>query len=433
MNDRSALDLARKCVRCGFCLDACPTYRITGTETLSPRGRIRLMTSVMTGETPLTQEIIASIDACLGCRACETACPSGVSYGRIVEHFRTRIEESGERPRLTQDAKRGIIASMRSPTVFAASLKASRAYAALTHAASDSADGPTIPAPVAHALSGQSPSATVMPDTPDQVAVGSLPTFSPAIGERRFTVCMLQGCVMRVLYHTTNMATIRVLQRAGCDVICPPDLGCCGALDFHAGYHASGVARAAAILATLRNMRFDAFVINSAGCGSTVREYGTLLGDEPVLAGEAAALASKARDVSEFLDEIGIPGSPGRFEAVVTYHDACHLAHGQGITAAPRRLLQSVPGIELVPLRESDMCCGSAGTYNLTQPEMARRLLDRKVDNIIATGAQVVAMGNPGCMAWIARGLKDRHSSIRVMHVVEILDEAIRNASEAGD
>ncbi len=432
MDDSRAVALARKCVRCGFCMDACPTYRLTGVETLSPRGRIRLMTSAMTGEADISADIVGGIDLCLGCRACETACPSGVQYGRIVEHFRNRIEETGARRKLQRDAKQGIIGAMRSPRLFAASLMASRALPMGAGGSGEHASrAPEMPPLVAHTLSG-SDAATLMPDAPETVGVGSIPAFSPAIGKRRFRVRILQGCVMRVLYHQTNLATVRVLQHAGCDVLCPPDLGCCGALDFHAGNHASGVSSARAALRALRHADFDAFVINSAGCGSTIREYGVLLEDDPTCAAEAKALASKARDVSEFLADVGLPDVRLSFPAVVTYHDACHLAHGQGITDPPRRLLESIEGLKLVPLRESDMCCGSAGTYNLTQPDMARRLLDRKVSNIIETGAQVVAMGNPGCMAWIARGLKAAGSSIRVMHTIEVLNEAIMRPEPTG-
>ena len=428
MNDPKAVELAQKCVRCGFCMDACPTYRLTGIETLSPRGRIRLMTSVMTGEAEPASEIAAAIDTCLGCRACETACPSGVQYGRIVEHFRHRIEETGARSKLQHDAKKGIIATMRAPRAFAASLMASRVFGHVAPHLGVSGSGSTpMPALVAQALSGNA-SVTLMPDTPDTIQVGSLPEYSPAIGERRFRVCLLQGCVMRVLYHETNVATVRVLQHAGCDVYCPPELGCCGALDFHAGDPASGAASAQRVLKALRQYDFDAFVINSAGCGSTIREYGTLLEDDPTWAAEAAALSAKTLDVSEFIAKIGLPDVLLRLAAVVTYHDACHLAHGQGIREAPRRLLESIQGLTLVPLKESDMCCGSAGTYNLTQPEMARKLLERKVANIVATNAQIVAMGNPGCMAWIARGLKEYGSGIRTMHTVEILNEAIQTA-----
>lgn len=435
MTDRQVIELTRRCVRCGFCLDACPTYRLTRSETQSPRGRLRLMASVMSGEADLNADTVEAIDICLGCRACETACPSGVQYGHVVEHFRARIHESGIRARLQTDVKRGLMSAMENPGLFATTLAASKRFSALlrigTPADGSGVGSSLMPAPVASILSGTRGDATLMPDTPDDLTVGTLPAHAPAIGPRRTTVCMLQGCVMRVLYHRTNVATMRVLQRAGCDVLCPSDAGCCGALDLHAGFMAEGAARARELIRSLNALSFDAFVVNSAGCGSTIRDYGHTLADDPTWAKAAAAIAARTRDVSEFLDELGIPAPMGRFDAVVTYHDACHLAHGQGVTDAPRRLLAAVPGLKLVPLRESDTCCGSAGTYNLTQPEMARRLLERKVDNIMATGASVVAMGNPGCMAWIARGLKDRGSNIRVMHVVEILDEALQ-AGERG-
>jgi glycolate oxidase iron-sulfur subunit len=382
----------------------------------------------MAGEAQTTPDLIAAIDACLGCRACETACPSAVRYGTVLEHFRGRIEDRGARNKLAGDAKRGLIGGMGRPGLFSVALGASRALSALdrilhpSHARTDPTRG--LPRPIAGALSGGSCSETLMPEVPTDTSVHSLPAYAPAVGPRRYTVAVLQGCVMRVLYHRTNVATVRVLQHAGCDVICPPGLGCCGALDMHAGYRANGIALARDMAMRLADVACDAFVINSAGCGSTIREYGEILAEDPIWAHAGSALAAKARDISEFLDQIGIPGQPGLLDATVTYHDACHLAHGQGITAAPRRLLEGIAGLRAIPLHESAMCCGSAGTYNLTQPDMARRLLERKVDNIVATGADIVAMGNPGCMAWIARGLRERGSPIRVLHVAEILEAA---------
>jgi len=299
-----------------------------------------------------------------------------------------------------------------------------------------------MPGPVARALSGRADDPALVPITPVHPRVGRLPDFSPAVGERRFTVCVLQGCVMRVMYHHVNLATLRVLQRLGCDVICPPDLACCGALDLHAGLHEAGRARARAFLDALRPYAFDAFVVNSAGCGSTLREYAEVLADDPVWAEAACSFSRRVRDVAEFVwaEALGADASrleTARLDATVTYHDACHLAHGQGITEAPRRLLQAIPGVRILDLSESDMCCGSAGTYNLTQPGMARRLLDRKVANIAATGAEIVAMGNPGCMAWIDTGLRSAGISTRVMHTIEVLDEAFGSirpaAAEASD
>lgn len=417
------LYLAERCIRCGFCLEACPTYRLTGRETASPRGRIRLMTSVIGDGAPLTPDIVESIDLCLGCRACETACPSGVRYGAMVEQFRAHIENADARTRQQAGSKAGLVAAMARPALFAKSL-------ALSGQARSIPGLGVMPRPVSNALSGGHGVSLMMPTMPDHAKVGVLPAYSPAIGTRRATVCVLQGCVMRVLYHPVNAATVRVLQRLGCDVICPPDLGCCGALDLHVGRHAQGLEHARDALGVLSSHRFDAFIVNSAGCGSTLREYGELLDVDPVWSSAASQLAEKVRDVSEFVAEIGLPEPLPqmlrRYEARITYHDACHLANGQGITVQPRKLLEAIPGVTLLPLHESDMCCGSAGTYNLTQPEMARRLLDRKVPNIAATGADIVAMGNPGCMAWIEAGLRAQGLPVRVMHVVEVLDAALQ-------
>lgn len=414
---RRILDLAKRCISCGFCLEACPTYRLTGAETASPRGRIRLMASAARGEAPIGPYVLNSIDLCLGCRACESACPSGVRYGAIVESFRALVEEAGLRPGPQASTREGLIGLLRSPDVFAASVSVSRMADHLPGVA-------PIPKPLTRMLTGRDGSPPLMPALPPHPAVGALPTMSRAIGQRRYTVCMLQGCVMRVLYHRVNQATVRMLQLAGCDVLCPPELGCCGALDLHAGYHRRGTEVARAFLKVLEGYEFDAIVSNSAGCGSTLREYADLLADDPLARSKAAHLSARVRDVHEFLAEVGLPAPAGTFDALVTYHDACHLAHGQGIREAPRRLLMQVPGLRLVPLHESDMCCGSAGIYNMTQPDMARRLLERKVDNIAATSAEVVAMGNPGCMAWIETGLRQRGMATRVMHVVEILDAA---------
>jgi glycolate oxidase iron-sulfur subunit len=374
------------------------------------------MTSVIGEGAPLTRDIVDSIDLCLDCRACETACASAVRYGAMVEEFRAHIERTGARPRPQAMSKQGLTTMMAVPEAFAASVAFSKLGAAIPGV------GP-LPTPVADMLTGKPKSNILMPAMRGPAHVGRLPEYSPAIGERKYTVCILQGCVMRVLYDAVNHATIRLLQRAGCDVICPPGLGCCGALDVHAGLHDAAVARAREFLSVVQSYKFDAFVSNSAGCGSTLREYDELLADDPVWRDAAKTFASSVKDVSEFLDTVSLPAPTRSFDAVVTYHDACHLVHGQGVREAPRRLLEAVPGVKLVPLRESDMCCGSGGIYNMTQPAMAQRLLERKVDNIAATGAEVVAMGNPGCMAWIEAGLQRRHLPVRVMHVVEILDK----------
>ncbi len=379
------------------------------------------MRSVSENIIPLDASVLQHIDSCLGCRACETACPSGVEYGDILEHFRADIESEGIRGGGQKLARRQLLATLTNPVRLAASLKIAGALRKLT-----GRDG-KLP-PFASAMITGDPNAEVtLPALPASVRVGKLPETSPPIGEKRFRVGVLAGCVMRVLYHDTNLATVRVLQRAGCEVFAPRSAGCCGALHLHSGYLADAKDRARALIDAIEPFRLDAFIVNSAGCGSTVKEYGALLLDDPVCSQRAAAFSAKVKDICEFLFEIDAAPPPGRFDKTVAYHDACHLAHGQKIVSQPRELLRAVRGLNLVEIPESDTCCGSAGIYNLTQPEMARKLLNRKVEFIANSGAEVVATGNPGCLAWIQQGLKERGISIDVMHPVEILDAAFRS------
>jgi glycolate oxidase iron-sulfur subunit len=237
---------------------------------------------------------------------------------------------------------------------------------------------------------------------------------------------MLEGCVTRVLFHPANEATMRVLQRAGCTVLAPAAMGCCGALHLHAGFAEEARAKMRRLVDALKGEMFDALIVNSAGCGSTLKEIGEILKDDDAYAEPAAEIARKVRDVCEFLAEMEQPTFTGTFNEVTAYHDACHLCHGQKITAQPRELLRRVPGLTLVDLPESDTCCGSAGIYNLTQPQMAQQLLQRKIDHIRGTGATVIATGNPGCTAWIRKGCDDAGLKVRVMHPIEILDAAMR-------
>ncbi len=411
-------DKLLKCVRCGFCQEACPTYRLTGNEAASPRGRVYLMRLVAEGSMELNQDVLATIDSCLGCRACETACPSAVPYSSILEHFREHIEGSGVRSVLNRTARGGLMAALTNPTLFSGAMVASK-LGAMVGIPADA-----MPGPIASVLTDGASSKVSLPAMSSRTTPGKLPPVSPAIGERRATVAILPGCVMRVLYHETNLATVRVLQRNGCDVLAPRDLGCCGALHAHAGQLETARSMARAVIDTMEKYEYDAFVVNSAGCGSTLKEYGELLAGDRAYADRAKAFSARVRDVSEYLMDLGLRAPAGPWDAVVAYHDACHLAHAQGIVSPPRRLLQSVPGLQLAHLPESDTCCGSAGIYNLTQPRMAGRLLERKVDFIAGTGASVLATGNPGCMAWIKRGLDQRGLDIRVMHPIEILDAA---------
>jgi len=420
----SVEEKALKCIRCGFCLDACPTFRLTGNEADSPRGRIYLMRSVVENHIPLDDGVRLHLDACLGCRACETACPSGVQYASILEHFRAEMESYGDRPIMQTFARKQLLAMLTHPGRFAAALKGAGLLARLIGGKRE------MPGFAAALLAGPDDVPITLPATPEKVVVGRLPERSPALGEKRGTVGILAGCVMRVLFHDTNEATVRVLQRNGCEVIAPRAAGCCGALHLHTGYMADTKAKARALIDAFAGTEIDALIVNSAGCGSTLKEYGEILQDDPVYAERARAFAARVKDVSEFLAEIGAEPPRGEYRATVAYHDACHLAHGQKITAQPRQLLRAVPGLRLVELPESDTCCGSAGVYNLTQPTMARRLLERKVDFIVQTGASVVTTGNPGCLAWIQQGLQERGLDVQVKHPVEILDAAYRAAEK---
>ena len=414
---QTAAEKTLKCVRCGFCLDACPTFRLTGNEADSPRGRIYLMRSVFEKSIELDDDVRTHIDACLGCRACETACPSGVQYGDILEEFRARIETEAIRPAPQRFARHQLLNTLTSPTK---SLFAMRAGAMMERITG----GKPMPAVLSNLLTGDPKAVVQLPSMSGSPKIGKLLEVSPAVGERSHRVGILAGCVMRVMFHATNEATVRVLQQNGCDVFAPKAAGCCGALHLHTGFKSDAITRAKALIDAFAPLNLDAIIINSAGCGSTMKEYGHLLADNPEYAEKAANFAAKCKDVSEYLIQIGITAPLHSYDKIVAYHDACHLAHGQKITSQPRQLLRSIPGLDLVDLPESDTCCGSAGIYNLTQPVMAKRLLERKIEFIRETGASVIAAGNPGCIAWIQQGLKSAGLDVAIRHPIDILDEA---------
>jgi len=411
-------DKTAKCIRCGFCLDACPTFRLTGQETRGPRGRIYLVRSWREKVIPFDADVVEALDTCLGCRACETACPSGVEYGAILEMARAHIEEAHLRPSAQTFARSQFLSTLTSPGKLVASLKAAGLLGKLT--------GGKMPGFAAKMLSGSSDAAVSLPQPQGEVKVYELPERSPAKGTKRYTVGILAGCVMRVLFGKTNEATVRVLQANGCEVVAPKAAGCCGALHLHTGFHTDALTRMRGLIDAFAPFldELDAIILNSAGCGSTMKEYGDLLADDPAYRDKAKAFAAKVKDVSEWLMQIGITPPTKPLNATVSYHDACHLAHGQKIRLQPRQLLQQIPGLKLVEMDESDTCCGSAGVYNITQPELARQLLDRKIANLKATGATLIATGNPGCLAWIQQGAKEAGLNIRICHPIELLDEA---------
>ncbi len=419
MTPKQHEDNLMACVHCGFCLPACPTYLETGSEADSPRGRITLMRGLHDGTLPADDDVVRHLDLCLGCRACEPACPSGVPYGHILEHTRARLRDEHVRPGPIEAARGALLGTLARPKAATVAMR----FAQL-------AGNGTVPAPVVRALSGDSKAEAQTVTLPARISPALPPVITPAVGRRRARVGVLTGCVMRVLYGDVNRDTVTVLAANGCEVLANRRQGCCGALHAHQGdlREAKHMARAL-IDAFLPLDGLDAVVVNSAGCGSAIKDYGALLADDPDYAARARAFAAKARDVCEFLDAVGwaapfreTHGDP----VTVTYHDACHLAHGQGVREAPRALLSLIPGVRMVALPESDVCCGSAGVYNLTQPDMARRLQARKLEHILSTGAQIVAAGNPGCLAWIGTGLRDLNKpAVRIAHPITLLAEAI--------
>ena len=416
------VDLDR-CVHCGLCLNACPTYRVLGVEMDSPRGRIYQMVQVATGQMEIGQSYLRHIDLCLGCRSCETACPSGVPYGRLVEHARAEIEATARRSRGERFLRRLVYGTLLPSRNW---LKAVGALLYLYDASGlrRIAQGSGI-------LNLMGKLGRVEPLAPTAEVpffFDSIGRTFPAQGRARYRVAMLAGCISNIFFARLNEATVRVLQRNGCEVVIPEDQTCCGALHAHAGDRdrARRLARRN-IDALLRN-DIDFIVTNTAGCGSTMKEYDEILHDDDAYAVRASEFKSKMRDVLELLAEIGLTSQPGVVPATVTYQDSCHLLHGQRIRNAPRQVLNFIPGVQLRELSMSEICCGSAGVYNVVHDDMAEALLAQKMQMVNLTGAAIVTTANPGCMIQLRAGVRKLGNGQRVLHVVELLDEAYRAA-----
>lgn len=396
---RDLHELTTHCIRCGFCLESCPTFKVTGKETESPRGRIYLVRSALEGKLDWQDDVRPHLDLCLGCRACETACPSGVEYGSIFEMARDQMEREKGRP-----TKSALLSVITNPGLMRMQVALSKLM-----------PGEKLPGIMSRFFTSEPPQVQKPRPQPRQ---SFPPLDSSTLPPIRGKVLMLEGCVMRVLFDPVNEATRRLLRRIGFEVEAI-DLGCCGALHAH-----NGQLEAAKSLASQLQSRATGdlpIVVNSAGCGSTMKEYRHL---DPSL----QAVGERVFDASEFLFQNGLlelletaPGLPGQ---VATYHDACHLAHGQGIREEPRKLISAIPGLKLVEMDEADTCCGSAGIYNVLQPTMARTLLERKYAHIEATGANVVVTGNPGCHAWIAQAAREHGKKLEVLHTIELLERA---------
>ena len=439
---RDLRDVGKDCVHCGFCLPACPTYQLWAEEMDSPRGRIYLVNQILDGA-PLSATAAEHFDRCLGCMACMTACPSGVQYDQLIEAARVWTEEARSAPpavevalpggkgpdgrrtvrdRVTRSAIFSLFPYPRRLRALTAPLRVAQRTGLDRRLARSSLPGrvsPVLSAALRLAPPGVS-AAAVLGSRP-------LPERVPALGTRRAVVGMLTGCVQSVFFPQVNAATARVLAAEGCDVIIPRGQGCCGALSLHSGREAEAAGFARRTIATFEQAGVDAIVVNSAGCGSAMKEYERLLGGEgDGWAERASEQSGKVRDLAEFLAEIGPVAPRHPLPVTAVYHDACHLAHAQRITRQPRELLRAIPDLNLVELTDAGTCCGSAGVYNLLQPGAASELGARKAETVLATGAPLLISGNPGCTLQIASALADRGEHIALAHTAEVLDASVR-------
>ncbi|MFC0200254.1 glycolate oxidase subunit GlcF [Paracoccus rhizosphaerae] len=400
--------ILRTCVHCGFCTATCPTYKVLGDELDSPRGRIYLMKEMLESGRPADAKTVKHIDRCLGCLSCMTTCPSGVHYAHLLEHGREHIEATYRRPWRDRTLRWVLRQVLPYPSRFRLALlgaKVAKPFAQL------------MPDKRLRAMIGMAP-ATIPP-----VSRNDEGQTLPAIGERRARVALMIGCAQRALNTDINDATIRLLRRAGCEVVIPQDFGCCGALTLHMGLEADGKARArdsiARLLAAEADGPLDAIIINTSGCGTTIKDYGHLFAGDAVEA-DARRVSALARDVTEFMAQLGLPAiaDQPKQKMRVAYHSACSLQHGQQIRSAPKDLLTAA-GFQVVEPADAHLCCGSAGTYNLLQPELSAELKSRKVSTLEALAPQVIAAGNIGCMMQIGGG-----TNVPVVHTVELLDWA---------
>jgi glycolate oxidase iron-sulfur subunit len=411
--------LIDECIHCGFCLPTCPTYVLWGEEMDSPRGRIQLMKVGLEGE-PLTQEMTGHLDACLGCMACVTACPSGVRYDHLLGATRQQVERRAPRSWHDRWFRAAIFQLFPHPKRLAAAVAVLRAYrmTGLDRLARATGLVERLP-PRIRSLHELAPAAI-----PARRA--DPPPTIPARGTTRLTVGMLSGCVQRVLFDDVNRATARVLAAEGCEIVIPPDQRCCGALSIHAGRESEAQSFARGLIDAFSAADPDAIVVNAAGCGSTMKEYANLLRDDPAYASPAAAFAERVRDVTELLAELGPVAPRHPLPLTVAYHDACHLAHAQRIRRQPRDVLSSIPGLRLVEVAESEICCGSAGVYNLLEPDAAAELGDRKARHLLATGAEMIVTANPGCMLQIQAHLRRLGRPLPVRHPIQLVDASMR-------
>jgi glycolate oxidase iron-sulfur subunit len=410
-----------KCVHCGLCLNACPTYRELGLEMDSPRGRIYQMNEVASGA-PMTPSYVQHLDLCLACRGCETACPSGVPYGRMIEAARAQIEAQRESSFWGRVVKR-IVFEKLLPSRSALQIAGGALYlyraSGMQHLVRTT--GLIKLFGKLAAIEELSPSAEA------PFFYSKMGKTYPAVGERRYRVAFLSGCIANIAFARLNEATVRVLQKNGCEVVIPGAQNCCGALHLHSGLKGQAQALARNNIDAVLTEEFDAIITNAAGCGSTLKEYDELLAEDEAYRERSMNFKQRVKDITEFLASIDLNRDMGPVEAVVTYQDSCHLAHGQKIKEAPRKLLKAVPGLAYREMPMADLCCGSAGIYNIVQNEMSMQILQHKMEYIALTRASLIVTANPGCMLQLSAGVRRYGDGQRVAHVVEVLDEAYRN------
>jgi glycolate oxidase iron-sulfur subunit len=412
-------DYAR-CIHCGLCLNACPTYRLWNLEADSPRGRIHQMIHVELGNFPVTDSFVDHIDKCLDCRACETACPSGVEYGKLVEHARARIERDHERSWISRAARDYVFRQLLpNPHLIVDLARVLRLYQRSGLQAVARGIGVL-------KLLGLAERERFLPRIDDDFFYGRFGWTYPAAGPRRARVAFFAGCVANVTFSRLNESTIRVLAANGCEVVVPKGQLCCGALSAHAGVRDTARELARKNLAVFLRKDFDAIVTNAAGCGSTLKEYDHFFSSDEKEYPQAREFSGKVRDVTEFLASLGLTAKLKPLPLRVTYQDSCHLLHGQKIREAPRSLLRAIPGLEFVELPGSEICCGSAGIYNVTQTETSLELLAEKMQHAQSTRAPIIATANPGCLLQLRAGAAIHRTNQQVLHVVELLDRTMR-------
>jgi glycolate oxidase iron-sulfur subunit len=423
-------ELVGDCVHCGFCLPTCPTYVLWGEEMDSPRGRIYLMGNGLEGE-PMTPSMVQHFDACLGCMACVTACPSGVQYDKLIEATRAQVERRFDRPTGDKALRNAIFKVFPYPKRLHAMRGPLRLYqkTGLPKLLRGGPDKRGL-------LERISPTLAAMESlAPPLERPIRIPARTPAHGRRRGTVGVLLGCVQREFFPGVNAATVRVLAAEGFEVLAPQSQGCCGALSMHNGREEEAQSFARELIDTFSaaadGAGVDYVVVNSAGCGSSMKEYAALLADDPEYAERARSFTDRVRDVAEILVERGPIAPRHPLPMTIAYHDACHLGHAQGIRRQPRELLRGIPGIEIREIPEADLCCGSAGIWNILNPEPARELGDRKARNVLSTGAQLLVTANPGCLMQTSSSIERMGSTIALAHTVEVLDASIRRLSPA--